>query len=99
MKGGDSKYILKQAVRGLLPQEIIDRPKEGFLMPMNFWILKYFDRFFQSTLADDQLNKHGLLRAGAIRNLLDEHRSGKRNNGDRLWNILMFQLWWNRYQT
>ena len=98
MKNGRSKHILKQAVEGLLPEQVLNRPKEGFLMPMNQWIGGSLFPLFDSVLSDSQLKKHEIFRKERVRALLTEHKLGRRNHGNRLWNLLLFQMWWNQYQ-
>ena len=99
IKHGRSKHILKQAVGDLLPQQLVDRPKEGFLMPMNAWIRDYLYSFFDSILSESEIRKHGILCPKRVRELLMEHTIGRQNHGNRLWNLLLFQMWWNQYQS
>lgn len=97
IKNGRVKHILKEAVRGLIPDAILDRPKEGFLMPINHWILNNLKDYVRDTLSPDNLALHGLLAPEAVRQMLDAHYAGKENYGNRIWNILNLQLWWNAY--
>ncbi len=95
---GRVKHILKEAVRDLLPADLLDRPKEGFLMPINAWMLAHMDGFVRATLAPDRLARHGLLRDDAVQALIEDHYAGRARSGDRIWNLVMFQLWWDTYQ-
>jgi len=97
IRGGRVKHILKEAVRDLLPAELLARPKEGFIMPINEWLLGKLKTYVQATLAPNRLVRHNLFRPSAIQALLDEHYSGVANRGNQIWNLLMFQLWWERY--
>lgn len=97
IRKGRGKHILKEAVRGLLPDEIIDRPKEGFVLPVDAWLRKELQPAARATLAPDRLALHGLLRPEAVRKLMESHFEGTANHGPRLWNLLMFQKWWERY--
>lgn len=99
VKNGRIKHVLKEAVRGLIPDAILDRPKEGFLMPVNAWILEHLRDFVESTLAPAKLAKHGLLDADAVAGLLQDHYARRRDSGNRIWNVLMFQTWWDLYQS
>jgi len=94
---GRIKHILKEAVRGLLPSEIINRPKEGFVLPVDAWLRKELQPLVRATLTPDRLALHGLLRAETVRQLVETHVEGSANNGPRLWNLLIFQKWWERY--
>jgi asparagine synthase (glutamine-hydrolysing) len=97
IKRGRVKHILKEAVRGLIPDEVIDRPKEGFVLPINDWLLGTMREFLSQTLTPSRLARHGLLRAEPIQRLVTEHYAGRANHGARLWTLMMFQLWWERY--
>lgn len=97
LKLGRSKHILKEAVRGLIPDEVIDRPKEGFVLPLDAWLRKELRSSLESILDPERLNIHGLLCGRRVRQLMDDHFTGATNNGPKLWNLLMFQKWWERY--
>jgi asparagine synthase (glutamine-hydrolysing) len=93
------KQVLKRAVRGIIPDAIIDRPKEGFLMPTSQWILDKLLPYARQRLAPERLSMHGLIEPMQVTALLDGIGSAGRRQGDRLWNLLMFQLWWEAYQA
>lgn len=97
MRNGCVKYILKEAVRGLLPAAIIDRPKEGFLMPMTQWLLTTLHDWTREVLAKDRLRRHGLLDVDAVEQLLDTFHGGQKEYGSKVWSLMMFQLWWDRH--
>ena len=97
IKGGRVKHILKEAVKDLLPADLLARPKEGFIMPINEWLLGKLRTYVKATLAPERLVRHGLFRASGVQALLDEHYSGLANRGNQIWNLLMLQLWWERY--
>ena len=97
IKGGRVKHILKEAVADLLPAELLARPKEGFIMPVNAWLIGSLRGYVQATLAPERLTRHGLFRPEAIRELLASHYAGGADQGNRIWNLLMLQLWWERY--
>jgi asparagine synthase (glutamine-hydrolysing) len=97
IKAGRVKHILKEAVRDLLPRELLDRPKEGFIMPVNEWLIGNLKGYVQATLAPERLARHGLFQADAIRQMLEAHYSGAANRGNQIWNLLMLQLWWEEY--
>jgi asparagine synthase (glutamine-hydrolysing) len=99
IKGGRVKHILKEAMRGLLPADLLDRPKEGFVMPINEWLLDRWRGFVESTLSPAQLSRHGLLAPEPVGRMLADHYANRAQHGNRVWNLLMFQLWWNRFQT
>jgi len=97
IKNGRSKHILKEAVRGLIPEAVIDRPKEGFIIPIDKWLLNEMRPFVEELLAPDRLSLHGLVRAESVQKLLNEHYSKSANHSPRIWNLMMFQRWWEAY--
>jgi asparagine synthase (glutamine-hydrolysing) len=97
IKAGRVKSILKDAVRDLLPPALIERPKEGFIMPINEWLIEKLGGFVRATLSPERLKSHGLFRPEAVARMIDAHFRGEARYGDRIWNLLMLQLWWEAY--
>ena len=97
IKNGRVKHILKEAARDLLPAELLARPKEGFIMPINQWMIGSLKDYILSVLTPRRLDRHGLFNADRIQHLLAGHFSGAANHGNQIWNLLMLQLWWERY--
>jgi asparagine synthase (glutamine-hydrolysing) len=97
IKAGRVKNVLKEALRDLLPADLIARPKEGFIMPINEWLVGHLKSYVRATLAPENIRRHGLLRSDAVADLLDGHFSGRKHQGSQIWNLLMLQLWLDRY--
>jgi asparagine synthase (glutamine-hydrolysing) len=97
IRHGREKHILKEAVRGLIPQSVIDRRKEGFVLPMDYWLLHNLRAKVEATLAPERLAAHGLIRPERVRAILDAHYARAANHGPRIWNLMMFQLWWEKF--
>ncbi len=95
LRGGVTKRILKQLAAGLLPPEIINRPKHGFGVPVGRWFREDLRDYTRDILLDPQTLARGYFREATVRALLDEHGSGRRNHGARLWTLLTFE-WWHR---
>jgi len=96
IRAGREKHILKEAVRGLIPDEVLDRKKEGFVLPVDRWLLGELRPRVEAALTPERLQRHGLLRPYTVGALLAEHFAGKANHGPRIWNLLMFQVWWEK---
>lgn len=94
---GRQKHVLKEAVRGLIPEQVIERPKEGFVLPIDEWLVADMRPFVEDLLSPTRLGRHGLVRPERVRLVLDEHYARKANHGARIWNLIMFQSWWERY--
>lgn len=92
-RGGTNKYLFKKAMRGQLPEEIIDRPKKGFGIPIAHWIRQDLRREFEEIFNTRSIQKDGLFEASALQSLLQEHLSGKKDNRKQLWTVYVFQKW------
>lgn len=97
IKGERVKSILKDAVADLLPDGLVDRPKEGFVMPINDWLLESLRPFVFDSLSAPRLARHGLLEPTSVRRLLDRYYAGEKTLASRIWNLVSFQVWWERY--
>lgn len=97
IKDGNVKYILKKTVKNILPEEIAKRPKEGFVLPIFDWMAGKLKSYSMDVLSDKRLSKHGLLDKERIKDILERYYSGDKNNAAKIWNLMMFQVWWERY--
>ena len=97
IKNGNVKDILKKATEPLLAKEIINRPKEGFVLPVFDWMADNLKVYSSDILSENNLKKHNLLNNDAIRNLLQNYYSGNKKNVGKIWNLMMFQLWWEKF--
>jgi asparagine synthase (glutamine-hydrolysing) len=93
--GQTTKHILKLAAAGILPDDIIHRPKHGFGVPVGRWFREDLRDYAHEILLDPGTLARGYFRESALRQLLDEHVSGQRNHGQRIWTLLTFE-WWFR---
>lgn len=97
MKWFTKKYLLKKAVRGILPSGVIDHRKQGFVGPMAQWLKKDLRPFTLNVLSKKNLERHGLFNRGTIQRVLDEHYSGTEIHDTLIWSLLIFQTWYNLY--
>lgn len=95
----ESKWILRQVARSLMPAEMVDRPKKGFGVPIATWFKGALgDHYRQVVLAGDSRSRDHLDTNVAAR-LLAEHQSGLRDHSHRLWVLLVFELWLRRWMS
>ena len=92
-RGLTGKYILKRAMRGRLPAEVIKRPKKGFGMPVAKWIKGELRMLVRDIFAPDRLQRRGLLNPTYVQRLLDEHDRGLADHRKLIWTLLMFEMW------
>jgi len=93
LRGSVGKHILKAAVRGLIPDEIIDRQKQGFGVPIARWFNNELRELLYDTLTDSRTRQRGYFNQSAVGEILDEHRRGRRDNSTHLWGLLTLELW------
>jgi asparagine synthase (glutamine-hydrolysing) len=97
LQGVSGKYLLKRAMDGLLPRQVLYRPKLGFNIPYKNWLRTELRGLMLDMLAPTRLGQQGLFAPAYVQSLIREHLSGKRDHGHKLWQLLMFQLWAERY--
>jgi asparagine synthase (glutamine-hydrolysing) len=94
-RGGEPKYLLKKAVEGLIPDNIIYRKKMGFGAPMSDWMSSDFGRAIRSSVLASGLMRRGLLNVGYIERLFDWHFKGRMDTSLYLWAIYNLTAWYD----
>ena len=97
MKWFQKKYLLKKAVKNILPAEVINHRKQGFVGPMAQWLKEDLKSYTLETLSEGNLNRHNLLNHKTIKRILDEHFSGREIHDTLIWSLLTFQKWYDQY--
>jgi asparagine synthase (glutamine-hydrolysing) len=97
LRGLTTKWILRDAVRGLLPNEILTRRKMGFPVPFGQWTRGPWHTAVREILLDRTTRERGLLNAVAVERLLDGHRDGTVNGGDAIWALVNLELWYRTF--
>lgn len=97
INNGIVKDILKKSVESILPDSIIKRPKEGFVLPISNWMISQLKDYSMDVLSKKRLLKHNYLNSRFVDNILKSYYSGNKEHAPRVWNLMMFQLWWERY--
>jgi asparagine synthase (glutamine-hydrolysing) len=98
LRGMTTKYVLKRAMRGRLPADIIRRPKKGFGVPLGRWFRGELGTLLYDVCASDAVRRAGLFRPEVVERLLREHREGRRDHRKKLYTLLAWQLWAARYR-
>jgi asparagine synthase (glutamine-hydrolysing) len=93
VRGRQKKWILREALRGWLPDEILDRPKQGFSVPVSAWFRRELADMAQSVLLDRRSLDRGYFRPSAVEAMLARHRAGTSDEGKRLWALFVLELW------
>jgi asparagine synthase (glutamine-hydrolysing) len=93
VRGREAKWLLKQLLRKYIPAALIDRPKMGFGVPVNEWILGPLRDWAEDLVSEDRLRRDGLLNARLVRELWSRHVRHPAAEGDSMWQLLMLQSW------
>ncbi len=98
LKGGnDKKYILKKALEGFIPNEILYRPKKGFGVPLEFWFRGSLRKYAESILLSDRMEKRGMFKKEYVKGLLKRHMTSQVNLSAQIWALLTLELWFREY--
>jgi len=97
IRNGVPKYILKKAVEGLIPDEIIRRRKQGFAAPVNEWLRTDWSNFVRQTLTGSSILKRGIFHPEFIQTLVSRHANQKQQAGGQLWTLLNLFLWYDHW--
>jgi asparagine synthase (glutamine-hydrolysing) len=96
IRDGQGKWLLRQVLYRYVPRELIDRPKQGFGIPLDTWLRGPLRDWAEALLDEARLRREGFLHPAPVRQKWQEHLSGRRNWQHWLWNVLMFQSWIER---
>lgn len=94
MRGKKQKYIFAKLAEKLgVPREVLDRPKQGFALPLRHWMRNELKDLIMSVLLDASTRQRGYFDPKGVQRMLNEHFEGRRDHSARIWRFLMFELW------
>jgi asparagine synthase (glutamine-hydrolysing) len=93
IRAGKTRYILKKALRGVLPKEILDRKKRGFGAPMGAWLRKELEPVMARLLDHEIVEKRGILDPHVVGGLVEDHRTRRADHTDQLMALITLELW------
>ena len=96
LRNGAGKMLVKTAMDKALPREIIDRKKQGFNVPLKLWMRGDLREFVRDNLNASHIRRRGHFRPAVVEQLLDDHFSEKRDASNKIFAMIMLELW---YQT
>jgi asparagine synthase (glutamine-hydrolysing) len=94
VRGFELKYLLKKAAEKWLPHKIVYRQKRGFSVPISRWMRKELRPRLEEMLGEGRLKQQGLFNTQFVRQLLNQHWSGRADHRKILWALFCFQLWY-----
>jgi asparagine synthase (glutamine-hydrolysing) len=93
IRNGQSKWILKRALRGVLPESILHRRKMGFNLPLDSWLRGELKEMAQELLLSRRSLDRGYFEPAYVRHILDEHLAGRWNWHIEIWTLMMLEQW------
>jgi len=97
LKGTRSKHILKEVAKKWLPRNIVERKKVGFDSPIGQWFKTDLRGFIKKFLSEEQIAQTGLLNPEGVKNIINEHLSGKKDYSLQLWSLIALEAWHRMY--
>jgi len=96
LRGWTTKYVLRRAMRGVLPREILTRKKMGFPVPVGSWFRGAFRRVIDDYVLSERALERGVFNPHYVRELVARHTAGE-NHAERLWMLVNFEIWQRRF--
>lgn len=96
---GIKKYILREIVHQYVPKEMMERPKMGFAIPLENWLSADLKELVLCYLDDARIASQGIFNPGAVRQMKEDFFSGKKELAVKIWYLLMFQMWWEKWMA
>ena len=97
LKNGRSKHLLRRLLERHVPPAIVNRPKQGFAVPVSDWLRGPLSSMVTDLLQDGRLRDRGIFDSSAIRRMWKEHKARERDHGHRLWSLVMLELWFRQF--
>ena len=92
LRGSTTKYILRESMKGVLPEAILSRPKMGFPVPVGAWFRGAFRSVIDEYVLGERATSRGIFDAGFVRSLVQRHQQGEEHT-ERLWALVNFEIW------
>ena len=99
IRDGVGKAVLRDILYRHVPKHLIERPKQGFSIPIDSWLRGPLKDWADNLISEDMIEAFGVLQLHTVREVWSEHLSGRRNHGHLLWSLLMLQQWLQQRET
>jgi len=96
LRGRTTKFVLREAMKGILPETILTRSKMGFPVPIGKWLRTGYKNLVDEFILSERAMARGIFKPGFVRRLVDRHNAGE-NHDERLWALLNFEMWHRRF--
>jgi asparagine synthase (glutamine-hydrolysing) len=97
LRGWTTKYVLRQSMKGLLPETILSRPKMGFPVPIGAWFRGPYRSIIDEYVLSDRVLNRGIFAPDFVRGLAARHQTGGEDHAERLWALVNFEIWQRQF--
>jgi asparagine synthase (glutamine-hydrolysing) len=97
LRNGEPKYLLKRAMAGLLPDNIVRRPKKAFAAPVNVWLRSGLEQYARRTIEQSRLRERNLLNYDLIDGMFQQHLAGRADHGVPIWILMNLSAWYDHW--
>ena len=99
VKNDEKKWLIRSALRGIVPDNILDAPKTGFGVPFENWLKGPLKELMKDSLFSSKIKDLGVFNENVLESLIKDHESGKANNGFILWKMMNLSIWLEKYNV
>ena len=99
IRGRQGKVALKRAAESWLPREIVYRPKASFSVPLRAWVRNDLQEVINDVLVRGELAGSGIIRADALRRLIQDEKAGREDHAKQIWQLLTLELWYRNVRS
>jgi asparagine synthase (glutamine-hydrolysing) len=97
LRGWTTKYVLRRAMKNVLPEAILTRPKMGFPVPLGAWLRGRHRNVLDEYVTSERARARGIFDADFVARVVGQHVSGERDHSERLWTLVNFEVWLRRF--
>ena len=97
LRGGTTKYVLREAMKGVLPEAILSRSKMGFPVPIGAWFRGAYKSVIDEYVLSERAASRNIFNPEVVRELVNRHQSGAENHDERLWALVNFEIWQRQF--
>lgn len=98
IKNDSTKYILKQAVKDIIPKEVLHRKKRGFTPPLINWLNNDIKELESKYISKNKIKERGIMEYDEIKKIFTQFKEGKKHNYMKIWNIICLEAWFNELE-
>jgi asparagine synthase (glutamine-hydrolysing) len=92
-----TKYVLRQSMKDVLPEQILTRPKMGFPVPIGAWFRGAYSQVLDEYVLSSRAMERGIFNVQSVRTLVNQHQRGEANHSERLWSLVNLEIWLRRF--